>query len=121
MTDLNDPRLVAQRSKRLRKAEAMRKAAMRTIMNTPHGRAYIYDLLAECHIYHNPFAKDPLVTAFQCGEMNVGQKMQALMVLACPELYSKMIEEFNGRPRSDADSDELDSSPAGGPDSDSGT
>ena len=97
MTDLSDPKAVAERNRQIKGDAYARGLEMKNIMNRWGGRRFMYELFADCHMYHNPFSTDSHVTAFSCGEMNVGQKLLAIVMGACPELYSIMIEEANER------------------------
>lgn len=68
-----------------------------SLMSTIGGRWWMWNRLTECHIYTNPFTIESLVTAFGCGEMNVGQKLQAAVLAHCPEAYIQMMREANER------------------------
>ena len=100
--DLSDPMQVADRNKELRSRESGVKGVVKGIMSTPTGRRWVYDFLVKCHLYTNPFSGEkPLTTAFMCGEMNIGQQLLAEVQATCPQQYSIMIEEANGRPSID--------------------
>jgi hypothetical protein len=86
-------------------------------MGMPNGRAYIHELLLRCHVFSQPFAANALLTAFACGELNIGQSMLADIMRDCPDEYILMMREANGRDiaadtrlrRSDEDADRGDS------------
>lgn len=89
-----DPKQIAAAKKSAEKAIALRLNVIKNIMQTIPGRAWIYTLLERCHIYHTPFlAGQPDVTAFQCGEQNIGNQLLADVQAAAPELYIQMIAE----------------------------
>ena len=75
-------------------------------MQTPSGRDYFYWLLELCSIGRNPFTANALSTSFNCGELNVGQQIQAHIIEVTPADYLRMLqerqEEQDGR-RTDTD------------------
>lgn len=97
LVDLSDPQDVAKVAKGARQTRARARDVLRSVMSGPMGREFIYNHLAECGLYRNPFSTDSQVTAFNCGMMNAGQALLAQIMDICPELYSKMIEEENER------------------------
>jgi hypothetical protein len=106
MVDLGDPKDVAKGVKLGKDLRHVQKHALERIMATPTGRRWMYDLLATCHLWHNPFQLDALATAFACGEMNVGQKLLMMVETHCPGMYMKMVEEHNARSSSDRSTDD---------------
>ena len=67
------------------------------IMSVAPGRAWVHQILTDCHIFANPFSTDPMITAFACGEMNVGQKLLVDIMAMCPDQYIQMQREANER------------------------
>lgn len=68
--------------------------ALRALMHTKAGRAFLYRLLARCHIYSTPFAPGQSdVTAFNLGEENIGKQLMTLAIDASPDLYMQMIKD----------------------------
>jgi hypothetical protein len=69
MTDERD-------SRRQRKAalleDAKIKAGVSATMDTAHGRAFLWWLLAECGVFHQSHSPNALNTAFACGKREVG-------------------------------------------------
>lgn len=45
------------------------------LLKQPQGRKFLWHLLGMCHIGHQPFTTNALTTAFNCGELNVGQRI----------------------------------------------
>ena len=79
-------------------ADANRKVVIVELMSSVPGRAWVYNLLAACHIYRNPFTTDTHLTAFACGEMNVGQQhILADIMRFCPDQYIQLLREANER------------------------
>lgn len=57
------------------------------------GREYFYFLLEICGIGKNPFTANALTTSFSCGELNVGQQIQAHIIEVSPDGYLQMLKE----------------------------
>jgi len=91
-----------------------------SIMGVADGRAYIYDLLVYCHVFGQPFSPDSYLTAFGCGQLDVGQVILRRIHALCPDEYVQMMREANvrsatddvRRSRSDKDADRGDIIPA---------
>lgn len=66
---------------------------LRTVMSIEPGRRWMHKLLVKCHCFANPFSKDPLVTAFSCGEMNIGQQILIELNNHCTDTYLQMMKE----------------------------
>lgn len=64
----------------------------RTMASTD-GREFMYWLLSVCKIGQNPFTGNALTTGFACGELNVGQQVQALIIEHSPADFLKMLTE----------------------------
>lgn len=112
MVDAGDPQDIAHATKRAKSRESAHKNTVERLLSTPSGRMWVYDHLAGCGIFRNPFSLEALAMAFSCGEMNVGQKMLAEVQRWCPEQYKVMIEEENAR--SSTNPDLRDGDPDGG-------
>lgn len=76
------------------------------------GREYIYWLLELCGMGRNPFTANALTTSFACGQLNVGQQIQAHLIEVAPASFLQMLtekeEERLNAARSDADRSDLD-------------
>ena len=63
-----------------------------TVVDTPEGRRFVTNLLAECSVYQSTFTGDALSSAHREGKRSVG-----LWVLeqfnGCPDLYIKFLTE----------------------------
>lgn len=84
--------LGTRKDERLREKEAklateVRALVITDIMSTPSGRAYIWDLLAQCRIFHQTFTPNPLVTAFNEGARSVGLAILGDILTSCPDSY----------------------------------
>lgn len=91
--DAGNPDDVKKQRKSAKRDEIMRLAALKAIMSTTEGRAYVWWLLGECGVFHISFAKDPYVTAFNEGRRNVGNRVFAELQLHCLGDYQKMVSE----------------------------
>src|SRR5690349_11779860 len=57
------------------------------------GRQFLWELLRIGRWATNPFLSDPYKTAFNCGELNVGQQIMALIEEADPEGFMVLQQE----------------------------
>lgn len=97
MDDVSDRRSI-RRVEREAKAKAERTSAtLAWIMSTKPGREWMHDHLEKCHIGFTPFARDPHITAFNCGEQNIGIQLWSALQQACPDLYIMMLGEAHER------------------------
>lgn len=109
-----DERADQRRQKKLAAIEAKRKTdiddAVRALVQHPQGRQYIYWILEIAGIGRNPYTGNALNTAFACGELNVGQRVQAHLIEVAPDAFLAMLkekeEERLNAERPERDSDE---------------
>ena len=91
-----DDKADKKRFKKLALIERERKIAIdefvREAMKIPQGRLYFNWLLEMSGVNRNPFTSNALTTSFVCGELNVGQQIQAHLVEIAPEDYIKMLQ-----------------------------
>lgn len=84
-------------SKKLRLKENENKlhrdAFIRAALQHREGREYIYWLLSIAKIGVNPYTGNALNTAFQCGELNVGQQVQAHIIEVSPDGFLDLLRE----------------------------
>lgn len=80
-----------------RQKAAMSAEVLKGIMSSPFGREWMNDLIVQCHIGQSPFSTDPIITAFNCGEQNIGLRLWAALMTTCPDLYTRMTQESNER------------------------
>lgn len=74
--------------------EAARRNFIKAIMSQYDGRAWMHELLAQCHVFHTSFsAGAPDITAFRLGEQNIGLQLFATVVNDCPTEYVLMMQE----------------------------
>ena len=66
---------------------------VKATVTTLQGRQYLYWLLELCGIGRNPFTPNALNMSFACGQLNVGQQIQAHIIEVAPAAFLKMLEE----------------------------
>ena len=98
-----------------KKAKLRRDMLIRDLLARSDGREFIWWLLQIGKFGTQPFATDPHLTAFGCGELNIGQQIFAALIEADPAGFLRMQEEINNE-RSVTDPN---ASPDAEPDSDS--
>jgi hypothetical protein len=65
----------------------------------PEGRKFLWWLLEIGRVGLQPYANNALNTAFNCGEMNVGQRILDRIISVAPEGYLQMMKENNDEVR----------------------
>lgn len=99
---MSDARNVQKRQKEQRALRRDQLVRIAALMADPIGRAYIYDLLASCHVFQSSFSTNALGMAFSEGERNVGLQLTADFIAAAPDNYLLMLKEAgNVRPQSE--------------------
>ncbi len=91
--DASDPSKIAQRVSRAKRREAERLDGLRQTMDTPNGRHFMWELLAQCGIFKGSFVPDGLVLAFQMGQRNVGLPLLVDIQNNFNTQYMKMVSE----------------------------
>lgn len=78
---------------------------IRTSMASSSGRAWFFDLLSRCHLFHVLPPTNPLAREFEQGERNIGITIYTDILTSCPDLYLLMLSEAQQRELSNARSD----------------
>jgi hypothetical protein len=73
--------------------KVMLDGALRSLVRTYEGRRYVWWLLEVGKVGQQPFNTDPYATAFNSGQLNVGQQILAHLTEVAPEAYLQMIQE----------------------------
>lgn len=68
-------------------------AAIRALLEHRHGRRFLWWLLEIGGVGRQPFASNALHMSFNCGELNVGQRILDKLISVSPEGYVNMIKE----------------------------
>lgn len=92
--DAADPKAVNSARKKAVRIRKKRLNFVKTMMNDPEGRLWVYDLIVNCHTFGNPLVLcDPYATHFNIGMANVGKMVLADINEAAPEKYMQMMRE----------------------------
>lgn len=91
--DSSDRKTVEKSIKSSKDRDAILREALTGIMQTPSGRSWIKSVLDRCRPYQTPFSPDPIRTAFNCGEANIGLQLIAELHAASSDLYLQMMKE----------------------------
>lgn len=91
--DSSDSKDVQGRIKTVKQREALNAEALRVIMSSQPGRAWMHSLLLRCHPFQSPFSSDALLMANACGEANIGLQLIAELHACSTELYLQMMKE----------------------------
>lgn len=93
--DANDPEIVAKAEKKSARDKRKKLRVVASIMSSPEGRAWMYDLLGlQCHIFsENPMRETPERNGRFEGERGIGLRVLAEIMTAAPEMFWKMRSE----------------------------
>lgn len=72
---------------------------MKTIMSTPVGRRFMWNLLAKAGVYRTSFTGNS-TTFFNEGQRNIGLMYQSQILEACPEQFVVMLNESKSQEES---------------------
>lgn len=105
-----DRKSIRKAEKQARQSELARGEFIKWMMESTNGRQWVNDLLISCHIFHNPMNDSDRWTSFALGEMNIGQRILADIMLFCPDQYVIMQRESVERTlaRTTEDDNEID-------------
>lgn len=65
------------------------------LLSAARGRKFLFYLLGVARVGQQPFAPNALQMSFNCGELNVGQKLLSDILSAQPEGWILMQKEAN--------------------------
>ena len=68
-------------------------SALTQLMRNRAGRRWMYNILANCHVYHTSFDKNALVMAHLEGERNAGLMLITELKALEPDLYIQMLRD----------------------------
>lgn len=78
-------------------------SAVGSLLEHENGRKFLWWVLEQGRIAGNPFTNNALSTSFNCGEMNVAQKVLDRIIDVNPAGYAQMVQEkANERERRDS-------------------
>lgn len=90
--DLEIRRNQRKAAKVARREQEMRNRFISRALSEPDGQAYFFWLLGITKLGSNPFTGNALTSAFNAGELNVGQQIQAHIIEVAPMAYFQMLE-----------------------------
>lgn len=67
------------------------------LMSTPAGARFIWRLLKLTGVYRTSFSSDALIMAMNEGQRNIGLRLLADLMEACPEKYINMMRTAKER------------------------
>lgn len=92
-----DERAERQHNRKLAAAQRAAKLArddfIKAAVQHRQGREYLYWVLELCGMGRNPFTANALTTSFACGQLNVGQQIQAHLIEVAPDSFLAMLTE----------------------------
>jgi hypothetical protein len=91
--DVGSEAVVARRRVSAKQEEKEFDDMLRAIMDLPLGRKWIWRLLADCRTFATAFGSEPHLSYFAGGEQNVGFRVLAQIMRACPQQYLRMVQE----------------------------
>jgi hypothetical protein len=97
MYDASDRSHVKDAERSARVSARERQQIVIAIMGQMGSRAWMHELLVNCHIFAPSFTGEALTSAFNEGQRNIGLILMADIMSACPNLYVTMMEEANVR------------------------
>jgi hypothetical protein len=95
--DTSDRKAIRRAEKASRLAELNDREVMVAIASTTNGRRYLWNRLAECHLFTPIYNDNPQRMAFLEGERNAGLKLLSDFMQWCPEEFILAMREDNGR------------------------
>lgn len=103
MYDGSNRKHIRQAEKRAKLDENNDIAYLRQIMGTLPGRAWMYRLLTDCQMFHEPFSPhSPYATAYNCGRQSVGRRLFDNVFSRTPSEYALMMQEAQAKEAADA-------------------
>lgn len=96
---------IRQAEKYAKVAERARIEFIQAAMSSKQGRAWFHNLLAECHIFADPFSGEALFEAYSKGERNVGLRIYTDIVMNCADDFVVMMKEASYQEQINANRD----------------
>lgn len=92
--DADNPRKVGKRERRAKAAQRQAESDLAQLLKVPAFRRFVHARLERCHIWMPSYRQgDPMHTAFQEGERNIGLELFANCEEAAPLETALMIAE----------------------------
>lgn len=91
--DANDPKQVKRRDIEAKRREKNSREVLATLLATPAGRNWMWELMAATHIFETSFAPDAMNMAFREGERNIGLRLVSQITSTIPDAMVQMMKE----------------------------
>ena len=91
--DATNPEHIERRRQEVAENLAKQQEGLRKILDTYHGRAYIWRQLAECGVFKTSFTGDAEHTFFNEGRRDIGIKMLEEVLTISPKAFTLMQSE----------------------------
>lgn len=91
--DTSDAKQVDKARKAAKTKDEVREEGLRQTLSSTQGRAWLYGLIEACGPGQNPFTSDALRMAFNCGELNIGNRIVGECNAVSADLYLVMMKE----------------------------
>lgn len=91
--DLSEEKSVTERRKALELRALQSRRVISELMENPHGRNLVWDLLEQTHMLSTSFSDNAMSMAFREGERNFGLRLWAMVQEASPTMLTKMLAE----------------------------
>ena len=82
-----------KREKKEKRLLKQRKNDLKTILDTPGGRRFIWNLLSDCGLFQTSYATHSNQMAFNEGQRNVALRLQVEVMEARPDAFGQMMQE----------------------------
>jgi hypothetical protein len=97
MQNASDRKEIRKAEKASKQTELIEIEFLKAAMSTRQGRLWFWNLLGNCHCRQTSFTGEALTSAFREGERNIGLRIEAAIMVNCPDLYVLMAQEANER------------------------
>lgn len=91
--DLGNPEHVAKARTSAKQRQRELDEALKFIMASSLGRAWMWEHISACGPFQTPFGPDPHLSYFAGGRQNVGLELIAQIHRVCPSQYAVMQQE----------------------------
>lgn len=92
--DASDPKKVEAAKVKAGRIRKQDDEVLKGVLATPQGRAFLYRILSELHIFETAFLEGrPDATAFRLGEQNFGLRLIASITRVDTDAYVLMMKE----------------------------
>jgi hypothetical protein len=102
MYNASDRKQIRAAEKAAQRSDLSKIEFLKSMLASPGGRLWFYDLLESCHLFSDIPTFEPYKDAYRQGERNVGLRIFSDIITNCPDQYISMMKDANAR-RSELD------------------